>query len=64
MKDKVIQFVKDFIYMAIIVSIAEFIVYKLNIVNEFSFSYIAVFMIGWSIWQIAKMYIDNKKNKI
>lgn len=63
MKDKIIQFIKDFILMTIIISIIEFISYKLNIINEFGFPYIIGFMIGWSIWQIAKLYIENKKQK-
>lgn len=63
MKERIIQFVKDFIIMIIIISIVEFIFYKLNIINEFGISYIIGFMIGWSIWQIIKLYIDNKKNK-
>lgn len=63
MKEKVIQFIKDFIFMAIIISVIEFIFYKLNIINEFSFSYNIGFMTGWSIWQIVKLYIDTKKHK-
>lgn len=63
MKEKIIQFIKDFILMAIVISIVEFISYKLNIINEFGFAYIIGFMIGWSIWQIIKLYIDSKKDK-
>ncbi len=63
MKEKMIQFIKDFILMLTIISIVEFISYKLNIINEFGFSYIIGFMIGWSIWQIIKLCLDNKKHK-
>lgn len=63
MKNKVIQFIRDFILMAIIISVVEFIAYKLNIVNEFGISYIIGFMVGWAIWQLIVLYINNKKNK-
>lgn len=63
MRNKIIQFIKDFVLMAIIIIVVEFIFYKLNIVNEFSFSYIVGFMIGWAIWQLIVLYINNKKNK-
>ena len=63
MKNKLIQFIKDFILMAIIISVVKFIFYKLNIVNEFSFSDIIGFMVGWTIWQLIVLYINNKKNK-
>ncbi len=63
MKSKVIQFIKDFILMAIIITIIELIFYKINLVSEFSISYIIGFMIGWSIWQLIKIFIDSKRNK-
>lgn len=63
MKDKVIAFIKDLILMTIIISVIEFIFYKLSILSEFSFAYIIGFMIGWSIWQLIKLYIDNRKHK-
>ena len=61
MKGKIIQFGKDFILMAIVLSIVVFIFYKLNIVKEFNVFYIIGYMTGWSIWQIIKILIDNKK---
>ncbi len=63
MKGKIIQFIKDFILMSIIISIVEFVCYKLKIINVFGIPYIIGFMIGWSIWQIIKLCIDNKKYK-
>lgn len=63
MKEKLAQFIKDFILMAIIISIMELIFYKLNIINELSIPYTIGFMIGWSIWQLFKMFIDNRKQK-
>ena len=63
MKSKVIQFIKDFILMAIIITIIELIFYKINLVSEFSISYIIGFMIGWSICQLIKIFIDSKRNK-
>ena len=63
MKKKFMQFIKDFILMAIIISIVEFVCYKLKIISVFGIPYIIGFMIGWSIWQIIKLWIDNKKHK-
>ena len=63
MRNKIIQFIKDFVLMAIIIIVVEFIFYKLNIVNECSFSYIVGFMLGWALWQLIVLYINNKKNK-
>lgn len=60
-KEKFIQFSKNFILMAIIMSVIVFIFFKLNIVNEFNIFYIVGFMIIWSIWQVIKLYIANKK---
>ena len=34
---------------------------KINIVNKFNIFYIVGFMIIWSIWQVIKLYIANKK---
>lgn len=62
-KNIVIQFIKDFVLMIIVISFVEFIFYKLNFIRSFSFSYIVGFMIGWSIIQIIKLIIDNKKRK-
>ena len=62
MKNKMIQFIKDFILMAIIIVAVEFVFYKTNIVSEFNVPYIIGFMIGWSIWQLIKIFIDSKKN--
>lgn len=63
MKNKVIQFIKDFILIAIVISIVEFIFYKLKIISSFDIAYIIGFMIGWSIIQIVKLYAQSKKNK-
>lgn len=61
--NKVIQFIKDFILMVFVISFVEFLFYKLKFVDIFSISYIIGFMIGWSIIQIIKIIIDNKKIK-
>ena len=63
MKSKVIQFIKDFILMAIIITIVVFIFYKTNVVSEFSFFNIIGFMIGWSIWQLIEIFRDSKRKK-
>lgn len=63
MKNKVIQFIKDFILMAVVISIVEFIFYKLKIISSFDIAYIIGFMIGWSIIQILKQTVESKKNK-
>lgn len=63
MKNKVIQFIKDFILMAIVISIVEFISYELKIISSFGIPYIIGFMIGWSIIQIVKLSFESKKNR-
>lgn len=60
MKNKIIQFIKDFILMVSVISIVEFIFYKLEILSSFDITYIIGFMIGWSI---VKLYVEIKKNK-
>ncbi len=59
-KDNIIQFIKDFIVIFIIINIVEFVFYKINLVSVFSFGYILGFMIGWSIFQIIKLTIKKK----
>lgn len=51
-KNKLLQFIRDFIIMLIIVSIVDYLFYKFKINNSFDIEYIVGFMIGWSIWQI------------
>lgn len=62
-KDKIVNFIKDFVLMIVIISIVEFIFYKLGFLSSFSFAYIVGFMIGWVIVQMIKYLVDNKKRK-
>ena len=63
MKKQILGFVKDFFIMLAIILFVEFIFYKINFISEISIFYIVGFMIGWSIWQIVKIVIENKKQK-
>jgi len=56
-KKKIMEFVKEFILMAITFSIVGIIIFKLFDMN-FSIANVVGFMIGWSL---IKIFIDSKR---